>query len=413
MLNRLENRERCFCGRGLTVRRTVLIALGLIVVAVAGLIWSDTSPINAVEQRDQSNPSAVPLPVAPGFNKPQTALPADANIPTAAAATMNSIALPPVNMPLAAIYDALVQRALAGDARAACRLGVELQQCKMLSSLRGQLRMQELIQKPQSFPPGTTVQKEAELRLQREQQSEGRESVIAPTRKRIQRIERICGTHERDAELEYPKWLLRAALAGHNASKSSYLSDQSYLPRAAVERPELVQLYVKHASEFLREGIQSGNRGALQMSAEVFAAPENPEADRMQSNWLRFTFPPDRILARTYRYAYVRENYALMQDRINTMPAGQRAEQQRFLAMNSLEGLSEQLGFYDHGLTPSELRASDLQVDALLLQRAARQRDRLTKISPATMQQIAALQRNPVAADSSYAIQCELAADLP
>ena len=241
--------------------------------------------------------------------------------------------------------DQLVQQANAGDVMAACQLGTELEDCSQLGPRRKQIEENEA-----RIPNGG--------------------GWVGAMRAEFSKLEQSCGSLVATAALEAPLWQLRAALGGNQYAKSRYASNTSYLQRAAIERPELVRLYVENAPNFWREEIAMGNSDALLQMASVLVSSEHPSGQTAQGT-LRWALTPDPALARTYMQTFAREQQIFLQNN----PLSTRSEKyaRQMISRNAQSyavGRKGELDQFDVGLSPQQIEASNRQAEALVRERA-------------------------------------------
>lgn len=113
-----------------------------LVVALAGLAFmggrasTESSLLGDVEGSDQATPGTTGA--ASGADDAPSSKPAVQSLPDRAATAPQTVEpLPPVDQPLAESFDDLLERAKRGDARAACRLSVDLARCHRRAQMAG------------------------------------------------------------------------------------------------------------------------------------------------------------------------------------------------------------------------------------------------------------------------------------
>lgn len=124
-----------------------IAALGAVLLLGAGWWLGRHQVPDALQldlQRDSTRPAdAREGPDDLGIEADIAAPPSLADEAASGASGSAAVALPPLDTPIDAIFDDLAERARRGDARAACRLAVELQRCRMAGFMgRGSRRLE-------------------------------------------------------------------------------------------------------------------------------------------------------------------------------------------------------------------------------------------------------------------------------
>ena len=184
----------------------------------------------------------------------------------------------------------------------------------------------------------------------------------------IAQLEENCGELTKTAGLDYPAWLLRAAKAGHLNSQLNYVRDESYLARAAVERPELVRQFVQNAAKFMTESVALGISDNLEPLAVALA---ESDAEPMPSaNWLSMTVDYDPVLARTYMHTYARELKARFASvPLSTDPKTRALELELVNHWTFAGEHRARLDKYDQNLSADQIATSNAAVELLLRDR--------------------------------------------
>lgn len=195
--------------------------------------------------------------------------------PPAAASTAPpaAAALPPLDAPLASVIDELVARARQGDARAACRLGMDLGACATLGMTRQMRSWSE-----QALSGG-------DERL-------SRRGVQAPEQAREQMIDRVASALERESQLETlcagieprqietaPFWTLRAAELGHSAVSEIALTQR--LLGSLESQRRMLDAYAEAAPKILEREVAAGNLGVIRVLVMAYASDPRWQASSL------------------------------------------------------------------------------------------------------------------------------------
>lgn len=215
--------------------------------------------------------------------KPQHAPRSDA--PTAADTVANELQpnrdapLPAADAPLGPHMDELRRRARAGDARAACRLAMQLDACARLPMLE---RFSDAAIAAAVVSPAAAEQ----------------DGQSQPWEASVRRLRRTCANVTPVDDSEAFRWQMQAASAGqpemlYRAAAHPALSRGDILEHV----PEW-RLWREHALDFLSRAIAAGDARAVMMMPEAFG----PETDRPR------IAPTDPL--RQYLYARLRSRVA-------------------------------------------------------------------------------------------------------
>ena len=248
----------------MTRSRTGLVLGVLAIAAVVLALW----PRHA----NQPDPARLPMPASMG---PAVAQRGSPNAPTAgdrspaakggrpslnpSSLVNRGAPLPPPGQPLTQIYDQLKQQVAHGDARAACRLGFEINRCAQLPVLRSVPRMFQ--QASQRYAPGTP-QYENARRVQ--QQAE----------RNLQSAEGACAGFTVDDPSISWDYTLAAALAGN---REAIFSALSFPPGLNASRPENTlegwTQWRQYAPQLMEAGIALGDPRVFRIAARNYLAP--------------------------------------------------------------------------------------------------------------------------------------------
>jgi hypothetical protein len=192
----------------------------------------------AAQGRAQASPSAVP----------ETPLERVAAVPS-------SLALPPINTPVAQVLDELERAAHAGDARAACRVAFELERCHELRALQSSIStFRELAERPGIGPE---LAKRYGAMADREQA-------------RFLEARRLCeGVSAADAQDAW-RYLLQAARAGHGPSMARFASRRVFSDADPVAALDGLIAYRNEGPAFLARAAQAGYPEAYEQLAFAY-----------------------------------------------------------------------------------------------------------------------------------------------
>ena len=140
----------------------------------------------------------------------------------------DSISLPPLDAPVAAILADLEVRARAGDARAACRVAMEKVRCYRVLTL-----------------PTNAKKSTPEIEAQ------------------IEKDRGLCNGLEVSRTEDAWKYLSQAALGGNVAAMSLFVRDPQLSERSPIETAEGWLVYRDYAARFLTSAIEGGDTMAL------------------------------------------------------------------------------------------------------------------------------------------------------
>ncbi len=146
-------------------------------------------------------------------------------------------ALPPDGTPVDQVIAALAARARAGDARAACRIGSELQRCQ---------RMEHWEAYATHLPAG-------------ELPAERRQAILAEGRRLIEDCARVAPSVQKDL----PRYHLVAALQG-NPHSAAQFAGAAVTAGDLVRDPQLYALYRAHAWRLFELAFEAGHPDALE-----------------------------------------------------------------------------------------------------------------------------------------------------
>jgi hypothetical protein len=146
-------------------------------------------------------------------------------------------ALPPDGTPVDQVIAALDARARSGDARAACRIGSELQRCRRL-------------ERWETFAAGLTGRA-----LSKEQ----RRAIVLEGQRLIEACDRIAPSIQQDL----PRYHLVAALQGNPHSAAQFVGDV-VMAGDLVSDPQLYALYRAHAWRFFELAFEAGHPDAVE-----------------------------------------------------------------------------------------------------------------------------------------------------
>lgn len=299
--------------------------------------------------------------------------------------------LPAAGTPLVEMLDELRRRAESGNVHASCRLGMELYRCSQLELQQSKLRE---AQRFQNLSDSTRLMAN------------------------VAQLEQSCGVLAETAALDYPGWLLKAALSGHLGAKSRYVKDDHYLVRAAIQRPELVQQYLQNAPKLLTELTVLGQPDLLQTFASALVesdsqAPSQQQA-QTQTAWLALAVPYDPVLARTYMQTLARVRQMQLQGiELSNDPARREGEIRAIQEIAFTGENQAALTRFDQNLSVEQIKTSDAAVISLMQARAQAEAEFASKITAADMHRLMTTAENDQTSDwkianSADANMCDL-----
>lgn len=234
------------------------LALGLVIVAGLTWWWTRASP------RDPAAavPTADLAPAAVG------------SVPVVAALPAGSAPLPPAGTPLRLVFEGLRRRADGGDARAACRLAAELEQCErvrtQLAQVDDQLRFQQ-----------DRLQREANPD-QRARLQQGIDRFTgARGQSLLQDAERCDGVPSVSPAERASLWRA-AALGGSLPALTQYAVGNAFRTRDTLQLLPQLQVY-RYEAEAL--ALQAAQRGSIQATLAL-AAAYSPNRDSGRRTYL-------------------------------------------------------------------------------------------------------------------------------
>ncbi|MFO0029655.1 MAG: hypothetical protein ACK558_12565 [Pseudomonadota bacterium] len=235
-------------------RRGAIAAAGAAALGIATWLAVGRAPAPAMPAPEVAAPAAAAGHPAPAPAPPARAVATPATADGVAVATTTTptaaLPLPPLDGPVAGILADLEKRALAGDARAACRLAAELSRCATLPRRREAASM---------FDPATMAGAANRPAQDREWQID----MAARMENAVERDATHCAGIEREQARQAPAWLHRAARAGHLPSMSAFAVGAWLDDPAIVHHPALVEAYRTEAPAMAEAALAAGDRGML------------------------------------------------------------------------------------------------------------------------------------------------------
>ncbi len=190
--------------------------------------------------------------------------------------------LPGADTPLLQIHDALVQRAAAGDARAACRLAAEHERCE---SSRQQLRavdaQEAQVTRSLERQPAAT-----ELMQQRATQARnrlrGRRDSLAPVLANCEAVPPLSPT-------ERTRYWRQAAVAGHLPAMRHYASGSAFRLHELMDALPALQVYRREAEPIAVRAATHGDVASMYALALAYASFD----DGRRRSFLAQSITPD------------------------------------------------------------------------------------------------------------------------
>jgi hypothetical protein len=293
------------------VRRKLLVWVLVLVMAIvvgAFVAWKLKTPESrsATNAEPSQAPGQKPTSDAVVFTASSSSAPIfnDTRIPN----DFMQSPLPSPRMTLGEIYPTLVQSANAGDHRASCRLGMEFSKCALAPSLladyTAQLRFSSLPKKLEANTNETAEQ----FKLRQEQAERVRRINYEQRLKRVEEARlRLaeCERFQDNADLVAVEWLIKAAKAGNSFAQARLVSNEDWLPHAAIARPELMREFLTLAPKMLHGLADAGREEAARKLAAIYSPYALPSR---KSSWLSNVIKPDPVLGSTYlRLAHLLE----------------------------------------------------------------------------------------------------------
>jgi hypothetical protein len=187
----------------------------------------------------------------------------------------------------------LKAKAQSGDVDSTCRYASALQQCVEAERLIG--AAESYLQFTQSKAPERMKDESDERFKQRIEFMQSSLKQHQDALPRLAQLKLACTQLEPNAHFEYPTWLLKSALQGHPYAIGKFITEEGYLMRAALERPDLVATYRTHAPLLLR-----------QYETQPYANTnflKNLYARKSSSRWLEQLVPADA--SKAYLFASI------------------------------------------------------------------------------------------------------------
>lgn len=237
----------------------------LAALALAALLWFALVPREAepvIEAVPPEATLAAPTPSTPAGDPPAAATPVAASAP-AVSAKPEPPPLPPPQTPVAEIYDELAARALAGDARAACRLGSELLRCRQAAD-------------SESMTEGLV----ATLEQSKERPSDGVVDLLAAMEESKRATAPLCVGITAGQQAEASRFLRLAAERGNERMRLAYAVDPGLDSSNFLPDLEEWQHYRDVALDYLLAALHAGDPLAPHFLALVHA-PTWPLAQGM------------------------------------------------------------------------------------------------------------------------------------
>lgn len=165
--------------------------------------------------------------------------------------------VPPESVPLTSIWRQLRQKADAGDAYSSCRLAMEIQRCALHEryEVPQKVRINEINEKAVNSPSASARD------LKRLDGFEMRYATNAY----------VCSGFKNEEELSTDKYILRAALLGHERAKEFIATAPSLELLTGNGTMDSLVARRNYSSTFLHDLVQLGNERALSELAEQYA----------------------------------------------------------------------------------------------------------------------------------------------
>lgn len=251
------------------VHRIVLGVLGCACVVVAAVVWwrghaqsaSTGLPAAAAHVPEQSSPT--PPPTVARLGAAQTPLPEDGT-------------------PLRLVYAGLRQRAGSGDARAACRLAAELEQCEHVRTQLAQFDDQLAFQQEQMDREPDPAQRA------RMQQGLGR---FTGRGQRLLAEAEQCDGVPPVSPVERANLWRAAALGGSLPALTQYAVGNAFRLRDTLELLPQLQIYRNEAEAL---ALQAAQRGSVKATLAL-AAAYSPNRDTGRRTFLAQVVKPDPV----------------------------------------------------------------------------------------------------------------------
>ena len=236
----------------------LLAALGLLAIGWTLGARQATQP-EATTAATSENGEPLRTVAAPPLQDPTDA---SDSPPNAAQTSRSSSAMPPEPLPgalpPAELVAVLEPRARAGDAAAACRLALELAECRGTRHWRspGEAELERQMARVDKDDPRQLAAMERRLNWYARQDQRKRECEALP--------EAV-----RDAG---PQWMLQAAMQGNRGAMVGFAELQGVGGQELVANPALYAQYRQHAFPLWRQAFESGSVGALQVWMSALAS---------------------------------------------------------------------------------------------------------------------------------------------
>ncbi|WP_337053460.1 hypothetical protein [Pseudoxanthomonas sp. USHLN014] len=274
----------------------VMVGVAL-AAALAGLGWW------ALRARPEPTQAAVAAPETPARAT---------STPTVSALPASTTPLPATGTPLRLVFDDLKRRAGNGDARAACRLAAELEQCERVRLQLAQF--DDMTRQQQRMLEGMEPARRAKAQENMERTS------LARGQQLLQDSEGCEGVPAMSPAQRAGLWR-DAALGGSLPALTQYAVGNAFRARDTLQVLPQLQLYRNEAEGL---ALQAAERGSLQATMAL-AGAYSPQRDTGRRTYLAQVVTPDpsKSLA-----LYLRAQQALA----STQSAQAQAPMQRFRA---------------------------------------------------------------------------------
>lgn len=182
--------------------------------------------------------------------------------------------LPPLDAKITDVHDALKERALAGDGKAACRLAIDLQQCVWQDAiLQGLDRtMQQMTRQPQG-PLNDTRRKAMESSMLDMMQAQA---------DYVARLTARCEGLSEAQVADHVDWWRKAASTGHLPSLVHYAKGDAFRMNATLDNLDRLAAYKGEAERLMRTAAAAGSPEALQQLLLAYAPERGPRDNLLQ-----------------------------------------------------------------------------------------------------------------------------------
>lgn len=173
--------------------------------------------------------------------------------------------LPEFGTPLVQIHDALVRRAAAGEARAACRLAAEHEHCE-----NARIQLRNIIAQQERAP--TPGEREAEAQGgERFRQIQAWRAEQAEMRRQAETLTTQCDAAPSLSPEARARYWRQAALAGHVPSMRHYASGNAFRWHDLMDALPTLQVYRREAESIARRAAMHGDVGSMYALAMAYA----------------------------------------------------------------------------------------------------------------------------------------------